>query len=168
MKMIDREGRLFGKISVIDLLVIAVVAVMAVALRVKNTKTPTGSNVETQPIAFQIRVVGAETYLADAIQVGDSVYDTSYASGNGPVGKITQVEVLNDPGIIMSDCFQNGTLVPMEVEGTVDLIVTIEGSGVVTDRTYSINRVYELGMNASRTYRSNKVTFAGAVINIMT
>ena len=32
MKLIDREGRLFGKISIIDVLVLAVVIVMAVAL----------------------------------------------------------------------------------------------------------------------------------------
>ena len=32
MKIIDRNGRLFGKISVIDVLVIAVVLVMAAAL----------------------------------------------------------------------------------------------------------------------------------------
>ena len=38
MKIIDRNGRLFGKISVIDLLVIAVVAVMAVALYVKTNQ----------------------------------------------------------------------------------------------------------------------------------
>ena len=32
MKIIDRNGRLFGKISVIDLLVVAVVVVLAAAL----------------------------------------------------------------------------------------------------------------------------------------
>ena len=36
MKLIDREGRLFGKISIIDVLVLAVVIVMAVALYVKD------------------------------------------------------------------------------------------------------------------------------------
>lgn len=168
MKIIDENGRLFGKISVIDLLVVAVVIAMALAMNVKNTQTPTASNVEEVPITFQVRVSGAELYLADAIQVGDSIYDTSYASGNGPVGKISKVEVLNDPGIVMSDCYQNGTLVEMEVVDSLDLIVTIEGRGVVTDRTYSINRVYELGLNSSRTYRSNKATFAGFVMNIMT
>ena len=37
-KIIDRNGRLFGFISVIDLLVIVVVAVMGFALYTKNTQ----------------------------------------------------------------------------------------------------------------------------------
>ena len=49
MKIIDENGRLWGKISVIDLLVIAVVLVMALALYVKNVRsgTPTTSTART-------------------------------------------------------------------------------------------------------------------------
>ena len=45
MKIIDRNGRLFGKISVIDVLVIAVVLVMAAALFFKNNQAHSLSNV---------------------------------------------------------------------------------------------------------------------------
>lgn len=168
MKMIDREGRLFGKVSVIDLLVVGAVLVMALALYVKNHQTPTSANSEERPITFQIRITGAETYLADAIRVGDSIYDVGYSSGDGPVGVIKGVEVVNDPGVVMSDCLQDGTLVPVEVEDTVDLLVTVEGFGVIEDRTYSINRVYNLGLNASRTYRTNRAAFVGPVVSITT
>jgi hypothetical protein len=42
MKIIDKNGRLFGLISIIDVIVIAVVAVMGVALYLKtNTMTHT-------------------------------------------------------------------------------------------------------------------------------
>ena len=37
MKLMDKNGRLFGKISVIDVVVVLVVLVMAAALHVKNT-----------------------------------------------------------------------------------------------------------------------------------
>lgn len=46
MKIIDRNGRLFGKISVIDVIVILAVIVMAAAIYVKTHKPQTGSNVE--------------------------------------------------------------------------------------------------------------------------
>ena len=36
MKLMDKNGRLFGKISVIDVVVVLVVLVMAAALYVKN------------------------------------------------------------------------------------------------------------------------------------
>ena len=87
MRIIDRDGRLFGKISVIDLLVIAAVAVIAAAVYVKNNATPTGSGtVREQSITFQIQTVGMEDYLTGAIRVGDKIYDANYSSGSGPVG----------------------------------------------------------------------------------
>ena len=55
MKIIDRNGRLFGKISVIDVLVIAVVLVMAAALYFKNNQAHTGAAVTEQAITFQVR-----------------------------------------------------------------------------------------------------------------
>ena len=167
MRIIDRDGRLFGKISVIDLLVIAAVAVIAAAVYVKNNATPTGSGtVREQSITFQIQTVGMEDYLTDAIRVGDKVYDANYSSGSGPAGEITQVQVLNDPGIALEENMQDGTAPQIEVEGTVDLLITVRGSGVSDGRSYTINRVYEVGVNSSRTYRTNRASFNGVVVDI--
>lgn len=168
MKIIDRDGRLFGKISVIDLLVIAAVAVIAAAVYVKHNATPTGSGtVKEQPIVFQIRAAGLEDYLAGAIRVGDKVYDASYSSGSGPVGEITQIQVLSDPGTVLCESMADGTLPVVEAEGTVDLLVTVKGSGVSDGRSYTINRVYEVGVNSSRTYRTNRASFVGTVTDII-
>lgn len=168
MKIIDRDGRLFGKISVIDLLVIAVVALIAVAVYVKNNATPTGSGtVKEQPIVFQIRTVELEDYISDAIRVGDKVYDANYSSGSGSIGEITQVEVLNDPGVQLCRDIPDGMLYEIEAEGTVDLLITVKGSGVSGGRSYTINRVYELGVNSSRTYRTNRANFIGVVADII-
>lgn len=168
MKIIDRDGRLFGRISIIDLLVIAAVAVIAAAVYVKNNATPSGSGtVKEQRITFQIQTVNMEDYLTGAIRVGDKIYDANYSSGSGPVGEITQVQVLNDPGIAVEENMDDGTLPQISVEGTVDLLITVEGSGVSDGRSYTINRVYELGVNASRTYRTNRATFVGVVVEIV-
>ena len=108
-----------------------------------------------------------EDYLTGAIRVGDKIYDANYSSGSGPVGEITQVQVLNDPGIAVEENMDDGTLPQISVEGTVDLLITVEGSGVSDGRSYTINRVYELGVNASRTYRTNRATFVGVVVEIV-
>lgn len=168
MKIIDRDGRLFGRISVIDLLVIAVVVVIAAAVYVKNNDTPTGSDgVKEVPIVFQVRTTGTESYIADALRVGDKIYDANYSSGGGPVGEIAQIQVLNDPGTVVYESMPDGTLPTIEVAGTVDLLVTIKASGVSDGRSYSINRVYELGVNSSRTYRTNRTIFGGTVVKVM-
>ena len=60
MNFIDRNGRLFGKISVIDVLVIGVVLVMAAALFFKNNQAHTGMSVTEQDITFQVRARGVD------------------------------------------------------------------------------------------------------------
>jgi len=166
MKVIDRNGRLFGKISVIDVLVILVVAVLGAALFFKSNQTHTGTTVTEQPIVFQIRVRGAEDYVAGAIKEGDGVYDKDYSSGGKAIGKITKIEVEREPGRKLAEDLHDGAAALVEVEDSVDLLITVEGSGLVTGKSYSINRVYALGVNSSRTYYTKQAQFVGTVANI--
>ena len=93
MKIIDRNGRLFGKISIIDLVVVAVVIVMAFALYVKtNHNEITSTSTPDSTITYQMLVRGVRTYVADAVQVGDHVYDQDRNSGGGSLGVITDID----------------------------------------------------------------------------
>lgn len=166
MKMIDRNGRLFGKISVIDVLVIAVVLVMAAALYFKNNQAHTGTAVTEQAITFQVRARGVDNYVADAIRVGDGLYDQNYSSGGRALGEITDIRVERTPGTKLADQLTDGTAAMFEAEDTVDLLLTVRGSGLVTGRSYSINRVYDLGINSSRNYCTKRADFTGTVIEI--
>lgn len=164
MKIIDRNGRLFGKISIIDVLVIVVVAVMAVALYVKtNHKEITGTTAENPSIKFQILVEGVRTYVGDAVQVGDKLYDLDYSSGGEALGKITAIEVM--PGSSLTE-FSDGTSEVVPMEDCVNLLLTVEGEGIVNDGFYSINRVYNLGVNSHRNYYTRFAQFKGTVYSI--
>lgn len=165
MKIIDQNGRLFGKISVIDLLVIAVVVVMAAALSFKSNQTHTGTTVVEQPITFQIRARGVRNYIADAIRVGDGLYDQNYASGGRSLGKITEIQVERDPGTTQIS-FHDGTTELAETEDTVDLLITVEGLGLVSGKSYSLNRVYDLAVNSARGYYTKMSQFTGTVTSI--
>ena len=163
MKVIDRSGRLFGKISIIDVLVILVVIALAGALYVKNNRPHTGTSVTAQTITYQVVVEGAQNYLKENIHVGDEVYDLTYSSGNGPLGKITAIE--EQPGSKMAT-FTDGTMGQAPVEDGVNLVLTIEGEGLINDKGYSINRVYDLGVNSARTYYTKYAQFDITVTNI--
>ena len=127
MKMIDRNGRIFGKISVIDLVVAAVVVVLAAALYFKSNQVHTGGTVVEQTITFQVRVRGLDRYIADAVLVGDGLYDQNYPSGGRAIGYITEVEVERDPGTKLAESLGDGTAALVEAEDTVDLLITLEG-----------------------------------------
>lgn len=166
MKLIDQNGRLFGKISIVDVLVILIVAAMAAAIfYVKNGQNAgIGNGVVEETICFQVRVPGVPSYMEDAVQAGDLLYDLSYASG-GALGEITQVQV--EPGF-RDAIYYDGTLGLAPVEDGVDLVLTVKGTGLVGENgSYMLNRIYDLGVNSSRTYYTKYARFDGRVIDIL-
>lgn len=162
MKIMDNNGRLFGKISIIDVAVVLLVAALAVALNHKAQLPQTSTNVENAPITFQIWVRNQRPEILNAIHEGDSLYDPDRSTG-GSLGQITQIQV--------SDGTQQGELVDGSVvqapcEERVDLLITLEGSGLVENGSFILNRVYELGVNASRTMNTKYATFTATVVDI--
>lgn len=164
MKIIDKNGRLFGKISVIDVLAILVVAVLAVALRFKSNQPLTGgSNVPMQPITFKVQLEAAPSYLEKNIHIGDEVYDQAYPSG-GALGTI--IDIQKEPGSTLAT-YSDATVAITPVDDTDNLVLTIQGEGLVTDRSWSINRVYDLGVHAARTYYTPYAQFGVTVMEIL-
>lgn len=163
MRFIDENGRLFGKISVVDVVVLLLVAAMAGSIfYVKKSQNMT-NGVAEEPITYQVTVSGAQDYIQDSIQVGDALFDKEFASG-GALGTITEIQEL--PGTLQAE-FNDGTIAQAEVEGAVNLLLTVEGKGLVSDTgSYSINRIYDLGVNSARTYYTKYAEFIGTVTKI--
>jgi len=165
MKIIDHNGRLFGKISIVDVLVICVVLVMAVALVVRNAKsedTITSNEKEYIPITCKMWVRGVRNYVGDAIRVGDAVYEQGRETG-GAIGVITDIEV--QPGYTQAE-LHNGTIVNAPMEDSVNLVITVSCEGIMEDGHYKINEIYELGINASRPMCTKYVGFTATVLDL--
>lgn len=165
MRWMDQNGRLFGKISIVDVLALLLVAAMAGAIfYVKGSQNAgLGNGTVEQTICFQVRVPGVPSYMEAAVQVGDQLYDLNYPSG-GALGRITQVEV--EPGFREAMC-NDGVWCSAPVEDGIDLVLTLEGSGLVSSSgSYMLNRVYDLGVNSARTYYTKYARFDGRVIHI--
>ena len=165
MKILDKNGRLFGKISIIDVVVILVVIVLAAALTFKRNQTHTGTVITNTPITFQLRVSGERTYVTDAIQVGDYLYDLDNRS-NGPLGEITEVEVLPGPGLKQA-AMNDGTDEMIPAEDSTNVLLTVRGEGIISDNRYLLNRVYNLGVNTTRNYYTAYAQFIGTVTTIL-
>lgn len=160
----DRNGRLFGKVSIIDVLVVLVVAVMAVALYMKNNTlqaSMTGESSST-PIVFVVEAENINLNVVDAIRVGDKVYDKDRASG-GAIGEITAIEEI-EAGKVEKLC--DGTHARLTNEHARNLIITIEGRGSVNNGRYAINKIYEIGVNAARNFYTSHAVFTASVIDI--
>ncbi len=162
-KIIDQNGRLFGKISVVDVLAVLVVIVLAFALHVKHNELEATANKGGETtITITMKAENLPLYVVDAIQTGDKVYDKERPSG-GPIGVITKVE--EQPGSKVEK-LSNGTFALLPNADSRNLIITVEGRGLVTDGRYAINRIYDMGVNASRTFYSNYAMFVAKVTDI--
>lgn len=163
MKIIDRNGRLFGRISILDVAVILLVAVLAVALYARsNLKEQTSTSVENTPITYQMLVRGVPQYVGDALKVGDQLYDPERSTG-GSLGTITDIEVTDGEKLAE---FNDGTAGIVPVEDGENILLTVEGSGLVKDGSYSLNRVYDMGVNTCRVFSTKYVEFLGLVTEI--
>ena len=162
-RIIDKNGRLFGLISIIDVLVILVVAVLVLALWVKDRNPQTGTTVSIVPITMVLEVEAVPTYVASAIRVGDTVYDKDQATG-GAIGKITEVELL--PSAYKTQ-LTDGTYREIPVEDCNNVRIKVEGSGLVTDKGYfAINRIYYVGKNASRNLYTKYAAFQASFAQV--
>ena len=163
MKIMDKNGRLFGKISVIDVLVILVVAVMAFALYVKNNSlSVTSTSAPGTTITVTVLAENLDLHVADAIAVGDKAYDKDHSTG-GAIGKITSIERLD---AAKTEKLANGTYARLGNDDGCNLLITMECSGSVNEGRYSINRVYELGVNANRNFYTPYAAFTAIVTEI--
>lgn len=169
MRLIDEKGRLFGRLSIIDLLVVLAVVVMAAALYVKNDRLSlSGGKVsggEVGTITIQVQLRGVRRYIVDAIRVDEEVYDNNYSSGNQAVGVVTGVEITRDPGSVIT-AMGDGTAGLVEVEDSVDALVTVQATGAMENGNCVINGTYYLGVNSAREYYTRRVKFTGTVENI--
>lgn len=162
MKLVDKNGRLFGKISVIDVLVVLVVAVMAVALRAKSDAPGIVAPEENVTITYQVKVNALPAHMAEALKVGDPVYEDG-TSTNGSLGKVVNVQFSDGTRLAT---LSNGTLKMVPVEGTVDALVTVEAEGSVDENGIMLNHVFPLGINSSRNFCTSYTQFTGTVVNI--
>ena len=163
-KILDRNGRLFGKVSIIDVLVVLVVLVMAVAMYVKNNTLQASKTGEDSkiPITFVVEAENIPLNVVDTVRVGDKVFDKDRTSG-GAIGTITDIEIMEAGRTAALD---NGTYVRMKNESARNLIITVEGAGTIEDGRYAINQIYEIGVNAARNFCTNYTIFTGSVIEI--
>ena len=163
MKIIDKNGRLFGLISIIDVIVIAVVAVMGVALYLKtNTMTHTSTAAKNEVITYQVYAKGVNDCVENNIRVGDRIFDEDRPSG-GCLGKVTAIEIFPGTELVT---FTDGTMEEVPSEASINLLLTIEGEGLISGKSYALNRIYELGVNSARNFVTEYARFTGTVVSI--
>lgn len=127
--LLDRQGRLFGKVNIIDLLIVLVVILAVVFFAVKHfdgdVSVSTGEAVRMEFYAEEV-----PDYSANAVKIGDPLTDDT---GNIHLGVVTDVTVAPAVSYATDD---QGNVVVSEKPGYSSIRITGEGNG----------RIYEHGV----------------------
>lgn len=162
MKFLDNNGRLFGKISIIDVLIILVFAVMLIGLAIRDTAlevTATNNNPDVT-FTYKLKISNCLDLLVDDFQVGDDLYIES--SGNH-YGKIIDVEY--EPATVWN-AMSDGVYRETTSLDRYDVYLTIETTGTVSGDRYMINRVDEIEPNYQAYFYTKYVSFFAYVMEI--
>lgn len=160
-KMIDSNGRLFGKISIIDLLVLLVGILLIAAFYCKFVVLEkTSTSVQTEKIVYEIELKGARTILANNICAGDTLFEKT---GGNAIGTIVDVEVSPAKSWLAG---LDGVYVLAEKENRCDVVITIEGEGTTSSGHTYINRTYELNAGSEREVYTKYCAFTATIMGV--
>jgi len=162
LNWIDKKGRLFGKINVIDCCVVIVILLLAAGAFYKfHGLSKTSTNAVMQPVRYTIEVKRIRDYIHQNVREGDTLFDKT--SGN-PIGTITKIE--STPAKENVLCI-DGEIRPGTVENRIDVILTIEANAVVSDKGVFVNRTYELNSNSERGIMTKYFECSGRILDIV-
>lgn len=163
-KIIDEHGRVFGKLSIIDFLVVLIVVVIGAALYVKfNVLEVTSVTGKTDVITYSVSIYGARDFTVSGIKVGDTIYDKNGSGGNS-IGTITDIKVTNAK---KASPTLDGTIVLGNFVGCYDIILTVTANGNISEGRYLVNKTYEINTNSARSFNTKYCTFEATISGIL-
>lgn len=159
--MIDKKGKIFGKISIIDFMVafIIITVVVGIVYRFGSpvTASITGGN---STIKYTLQIEDVRYFSADYYEEGLNVYDSN--TGNF-IGVIKGVRTEPFYGTIE---MKDGTMVMAEKTERIKLLIDIEASGVITDKSYLVGGTYEVKVGGGAYISTKYVDVISSVVAV--
>lgn len=131
--MIDEKGRLFGKINIIDFIVILVIVAAVAFAGISFLKPDTAE--ESTTIVMKYYIEEVNDFVAEKVHIGDALWDDA---ADHSLGVVTNVEI-DDPESWAATA--DGKYVPAVREGFKSMIITGEVEGTKTDIGAEVNRM---------------------------
>lgn len=125
--MIDKKGKLFGKINLFDLIVIILIVVLLfgvaykVFVMVPDKMTPRGEE-QTVDVTFDVLIESVRDATVNTFHVGDTLF---YYNSEEDLGKITAITPNPATDILET---LDGTVINAPVQDRYDLVLTVSGS----------------------------------------
>lgn len=156
-----KDGKLFGKINIVDMAVILIVVLLIIGATIKfgkfNSKTEESTS---QNIEYKVEVKNIRGYTVDALQIGDLVYDSQTGIS---IGSITNIEKTNAKTY---ESLITGDVVLVENPYKYDVVITVETPGSVETDAYYANKTIELKVNSVKVIETKYTKTSGTISDI--
>lgn len=160
--MIDKNGKLFGKISIIDLGIIVLVLAFAAGVYVKfGVLDQTTTATTNGTITFTVKISSVRVLYYEQLDIGDALYESD---NDTKIGVITDI---SKEAAEISYVDKDGETKKAPAADRYDIYLTIEGDGSITGGRYLMNRTYEIGLGSSKPLSTKFVKFTGQIKEIM-
>ena len=160
MKIIDAKGKLFSKISIIDILILIVIVGLGVGFGMKTLSKETVQIVNAnQTFYTTFMVEKLRDFSLDAVQEGDIFYEQY----GGVIGKVVEMTSESAYDIVKKD---DGTALYAPMEGRYNLYITLECKGNVNSSGYFINGNNQMSIGREVKLKSNMLMTSGKVFKL--
>ena len=129
-KIIDSRGKLFGKVSIIDLAVVIIIAVLALSTGVKYNKTEKHMRADKR-IEYTVKIRAVRQPTVDAFR--SQLENLEDAETNKALGDICDIKAEKAKDAV---ALTDGTIKEVELENSYDLFLTISVPGTETQNNY--------------------------------
>ena len=145
----------------IDGLVIAVVILLIAGTCFRFLSPDTASAVanDSTEFQYQLKISNIRSFTVDAIQIGDTVYNTA---GKGSVGVITDIAVTDAVTTYSED---DGTIIQTTNLDHYDLVLTITANGRIENGLHKIG-TYTLLINQNASFFTKYSAWSASIISI--
>lgn len=159
MPWLDERGRLFGRVNIVDLMVLALVLIVAARLGLKSRVFRAVNPSTVKPVEVVLVVEDVRQATADAMQEGETVLNTK---SNAVLGKLVKKEVRPAQKEVQT---ADGRLVLAESPFKKDVYLTVRGEGQVTSNVIILGGA-EMRVGASVAVKGLKFSVNSTVLGV--
>ncbi len=158
--IIDEKGKIFGKINIIDLIIIVFIILTLLGTYYKFNMAGTKKGIDYNTIEYEVEIKDIRTPSVEAISEGSEVFDDE--TGN-KIGQVVTKIVKSSEGLILK---QDGTYEQSKVPDRYDLKLVIESEGFEDDYGFFVGGKKEIKRGSGLKLRSRLITYDSLIIGV--
>lgn len=156
------NGRLFGKIGVVDILAVALIVVLLAMVYVRfTTEDSVNVAVGRDRITFELKVASVRSFTSDMLHKGDEVYVG--VDEEERIGTVTDVRVEQATQLTAT---LDGQVIEMPVEDRYNVFITVEQMGRYDHNAYFLTDDFELRLYDTISFMTRYVQSNGTVMSL--